>query len=81
MEAPDPFALIAPGQRVQLELAPDQRVRFVVDFIRRGLSTIWCHLGPERELPDLMVTPRVFTLEAGDPGGLLNGAVGVSAVK
>jgi hypothetical protein len=80
MEAPDPFALIAPGQRVQIELAPDQRARLVVDFIRRGLSTIWCHLGPEREVPDLTVTPRVFTLEAGDPGGLLKVPVMLASV-
>ncbi|MDO9022729.1 MAG: PilZ domain-containing protein [Deltaproteobacteria bacterium] len=80
MHAPDPFALIAPGQRVQLELAPDQRARFVVDFVRRGLSTIWCHLGPERELPDLTVTPRVLTLEAGDQGGLLKVPVMVASV-
>lgn len=80
MEAPDPFSLIAPGVRVQIELAPDQRARFVVDFVRRGLSTIWCHLGPEREVPDLTVAPRVFTLEVGDPGGLLKIPVMVASV-
>lgn len=80
MQAPDPFALIAPGQRVQLELAPDQKSRFVVDFVRQGLSTIWCHLGPERELPDLAAAPRVLTLEVGDQGGLLKVPVMVASV-
>jgi len=71
MDAPDPFTLISAGMRVQLELAPEQRVRLVVDFVRKGLSTIWCHRGPERELPELAAGSRVLTLEAGDMSGLL----------
>jgi hypothetical protein len=71
MDAPDPFSLISAGMRVQLELAPDRRVRLTVDFVRRNLSSIWCHIGPERELPELLAGPRVLTLEVGDASGLL----------
>lgn len=71
MDAPDPFSLISAGMRVQLELAPELRVRLVVDFVRKSLSTIWCHRGPEREQPELAAGSRVLTLEAGDASGLL----------
>jgi len=80
MEAPDPFTLISAGMRVQLELAPDQRVRLVVDFVRKNLATIWCHRGPEREMPELEAGSRVLTLEAGDSSGLLKVPVMPSAV-
>lgn len=80
MDAPDPFTLISAGMRVQLELAPDLRVRLVVDFVRKNLSTIWCHRGPERELPELAANSRVLTLEAGDTSGLLKVPVMPTAV-
>ena len=80
MDAPDPFTLISAGMRVQLELAPDQRVRLVVDFVRKTLATIWCHRGPERELPELAAGSRVLTLEAGDASGLLKVPVMPTAV-
>ena len=80
MDAPDPFTLIVAGMRVQLELAPGQRVRLVVDFVRSSLSSIWCHLGPEREVAELVAGPQVLTLEAGDASGLLKVPVMLSAV-
>jgi hypothetical protein len=80
MDAPDPFSLISAGMRVQLELASDVRVRLVVDFVRRSLATIWCHLGPEREVPELVAGSQVLTLEAGDASGLLKVPVFLASV-
>ena len=71
MDTPDPYVIITPGLRVNLDVSPDLRVRFVVDFVRRGLGMIWCSFGPAPEVPQLVPESAVYTMEVGDPAGLL----------
>ena len=71
MDIPDPYIIITPGLRVHLEVTPNVRTKFVVDFVRRGLSMIWCSFGPAREVPPMVPETKVYTMEVGDPAGLL----------
>lgn len=80
MDTPDPYELISAGSRVQVELAPEVRARFTVEFLRRNLATIWCRLGPEREPPHIEAGSRVMTMEVGDAAGMLKVPVMPSAV-
>lgn len=71
MDTPDPYVIITPGLRVHIDVTPDVRAKFVVDFVRRGLGMIWCSFGPAPEVPKLVPESTVYMMEVGDPAGLL----------